>query len=78
MKTEPLKIKVETEGFNETIEKMSQIKKLVKETVDLTAELQSRLNELTCRTLLTSAQNGDENSANAIKALCGNHGMSEK
>ena len=44
-----------------------------KEIVDFVLELQSRLDELTCRTLLNAAQHGDGNSVNAIKALCGNN-----
>ena len=41
-----------------------------KEIADLALELQNRLNEVVCGSLITAAKCGDTNSAEAVNALC--------
>ena len=46
------------------------IKGTPKEIADLALELQNRLNEVVCGSLITAAKCGDTNSAKAVSDLC--------
>lgn len=46
------------------------IKGAPKEIADLALELQNRLNEVVCGSLITAVKCGDTNSAKAVNALC--------